>query len=249
MRRHRRIKLKYKNPYISEKELCDVFIKCAKENGWKVYPETSGFDILIVKDIQIGIQAKLKSNVEVLAQVIYGQQQPSNIHYKYKNPSPHIRAVLVPHASSEFKQVANALNIFVIEGAILTCDIETMTPYYAKNIINIDGYNKKHLIIPDKLCWVPEIEFDTPAGVKSPKSITEWKIKAVKICLLLHERGFITQQDFKDAKLSITLWHKKKWLINSGEKLGKLIKYIRNNNVELPDQKYPEIASALLNKK
>lgn len=237
-------KLKYKNIYKTENELCNIFIVYAKNNNWKVFPETSNFDILIVKNnFQIGIQAKLIPNIEVLDQAIAGRQS-DNINIKWANPSPHIRAVLVPHASREFKNIANALGVFVIEGMKQIRDIMAGQKYWIKEISGLDGYSKKHLTYPAKLCWTPEVEIDTPAGVKSPKIITQWKIKAVKLCLLLEAKGYLTIKDFKEAKVSSTLWIKKRWLIDSGDKEGGLKKYIRTNII-LPHEKYPEITEKL----
>jgi len=233
-----RKKPRYKNPYSLESELCNILIKYAKENGWKVYPETSGWDILLVKDIQIGIQAKLKDNIEVLSQAIP---------YSYEVCGPNIRAVLVPRASKDFKTVANALGLFVIEGLVRVRD-SLGRKYWSKEIkTGLDKYTKKHLNYPKNLCWVPDVEINVPAGVKSPRQITEWKVKAVKLCFRLAEQGYVTSKDFKNAKLSITIW-KIKWLIDSGKKEGKLVKYIRKPNAQLPDDLYPEVTEALRNK-
>lgn len=225
----KRKKPRFKNPYGLENELCDVLIKHARSNGWKVYPETSGWDLVLVKDIQMGIQAKLKDNVDVLSQALAD--------------GPHVKAVLVPRASLEFRTVANALGIFIIEGLVRVKDT-LGGEYWTKEIkTNLEEYNKKHLNNPKNLCWIPEMEINVPAGVKSPKSITKWKVKAIKMCFKLNKKGYLTSKDFQEAKLSITLW-KKKWLVDSGKKDGKLTKYVKNPNATLPDQLYPEITEA-----
>ena len=243
MRKRRRAP-KYKNPYKLESELCDVLISYAKSNGWKVYPETAGWDILLVKDIQIGIQAKLKDNVDVLSQAIEGIQS-ANVNIKFANPSPHLRAVLVPRASKEFRKVASALGVFIIEGVSLVWNYKTVKSHWGKEIkTSLDGYNKNYLIVPKRDCWVPEVEINVPAGVRSPRIITEWKIKAVKLCFKLNEKGYLTSKDFKDVKVSMVIWKIKKWLVPA-EKNGKLMKYVKNPNAILPDMLYPEIVEAL----
>ena len=226
----KRKKLKFKNPYSLENELCNVLIKFARENGWKVYPETSGWDLLLVKDIQMGVQAKLKDNVEVLAQAL--------------STGTNVRAVLIPVASKKFRKIANTLGIFIIEGLVRKKDALGRR-YWAREIKTaLDSYSKKHLTYPKNLCWAPDVEINVPAGVKSPRSITEWKIKAIKLCIKLNERGYVTSKDFKDAKLSMTIW-KIKWLVDSGKKEGKLVKYTRSAKAKLPDELYPEIVEAL----
>lgn len=227
--KRKKSKSRFKNPYKLESELCDTLTKYARANGWKVYPETSGWDLLLAKDIQMGIQAKLKDNIDVIAQAL--------------EAGPHVRAVLVPRASREFRKVANACGIFVIEGLIRKRDTAGRR-YWTKEInTELDSYRQKHLNSPKKLCWLPDVEINVPAGVKSPKSITEWKVKAVKLCFKLNEKGYLTSKDFQEAKLSITIW-KIKWLVDSGKKDGKLTRYVKNPNATLPDRLYPEITEA-----
>lgn len=231
----RQKKLRFKNPYKLESELCNVLIKYARSTGWKVYTETSGWDLLLVKDIQIGIQAKLKDNIKVLVQTM-----PSS----HDEAGPNVRAILVPRASKEFKIITNALGLFVIEGLVQIRG-KLGRKYWSKEIkTNLDKYNKKYITHPKKLCWTPDIEINVPAGVKSPRSITEWKIKAIKMCYKLQKKGYLTSKDFQEAELSITIW-KIKWLIDCGEKDGKLTKYVKNPRAILPDELYPEITKAL----
>lgn len=249
MKRNRYNSVIFENPYKTENELCDVLIAHAKDNGWKVFPETSGFDLLLVKDIQIGVQAKLKDNIKVLAQALEGRHTYGNTKWTFEEPN--LRAVLVPNASNEFMRVAGELGIFVIIGSTLSWDFSKNTgaeSYWAKSIspyTTLNKYNRKYLIIPKSICWVPEVEIIVPAGVKSPKEITPWKIKAVRLCLELEKKGFLTSKDFKDMKVHIALWRSKRWLLDSGFKDGKLVKYVKNPSATLPDELYPEITSAL----
>lgn len=247
--RRQRNQPKFINPYKSEHELCDVLIQHAKENGWSVYPETSGFDILLVKDIQIGVQAKLKDNLEVLAQSVeYCSFYNKHSDFVFTTPEPDLHAVLVPRSSKDFQKVARALGIYVIHGAIPKWDFTTGKCEWIKAIepyTSLDKYNKKYLTNSKKKCWVPEIQISVPAGVKSPKLVTEWKIKAIRLCIKLKQNGYLTSKDFKDEKVNMTLWVNK-WIINSGEKIGKLVKYIKAPNAKLPDELYPEITNAIL---
>ncbi len=233
---------KFKNPYKLESELCETLIKYAKSHGWKVYPETSGWDILLVKDIQIGIQAKLKDNIKVLSQTV----DYVNPKFKAKYPSPHIKAVLVPRASQDFKRVAFALGIFIIEGVnVEYLDFKFQWTKQIKTNFNNYSRDAHYFTEPAKLCWVPEIEPNMIAGTKSPKLITPWKIQAVKMCLLLNNKGFLTSEDFKKENMSMTIWQQNNWIINSKEKEGRLTKYVKNTNLDLPDTLYPEITESI----
>lgn len=57
---------------LSEAELCTRFSDAAREDGWTVYPETSGWDLLLVDDdgVQVGIDAKARASFEVLMQCL-----------------------------------------------------------------------------------------------------------------------------------------------------------------------------------
>lgn len=240
MRGRRKVKLKYKNPYKSEEELCDVLKLYAREVGYEVYSETNGYDLLLVKDdIQIGIQAKMMANIEVLYQAI-------------TSVAVSVKAILVPRSSREFNVIARKLNVLVIEGTKQEYDLNA---YDGRNPYEVRSYWAKKIttdlktiwpgyIIKAKKVWLPEVNIDIPAGVKSPKVITEWKIKAVKLCILLDEKGYLTSADFKAAKVHMGLWTEK-WLNRLEEKDGKLYKYVRRVGVELPDQKNPEVVEAL----
>lgn len=232
---------KFKSPYTSENELCNALIEYARSNEWKAYPETSNWDILLEKNNkQIGVQAKLKDNINVLYQAVS---------HRNHNAEPDIIAVLVPNASFEFIIVAKELKIYVIEASNQQwnnypygkCKTETIK----KINISLDNIPEVFCRNPKHKCWAPEVEINVPAGVKSPREITPWKIKAVKMCIKLNEKGYLTSQDFKDAKLSMTLWVREKWLLNTGEKDGKLAKYVKNTNSILPSESYPEVAEAL----
>jgi hypothetical protein len=229
-------KASFKNPYTSENDLCNTFIEYAKNNGYKIYCETSGFDILVVKDdFQIGIQAKMRGNIEVLAQIVDWPQD---------SIGPNIRAVLIPHSTPEFKRICVALGIYIIEATRKRSRFFNLPEVWIKEIQPLPNQYDALYLRQMKRCWVPDINIEVPAGVKSPKLITPWKIKAVKLCMLLDEKGYLTSQDFKNVRVNMTLW-KKKWLTDSKQKEGKLTKYIKKVGAKLPDETYPDILEAI----
>jgi hypothetical protein len=92
-------------PFKTEVELCAAFIK-ALPLEWVAYNECCGFDILLVRKIdgfQIGVQAKLKLNVDVLNQVIEGDDHPDCC------------AILVPEGDDgKLGKVCDCLGITVV---------------------------------------------------------------------------------------------------------------------------------------
>jgi hypothetical protein len=235
---------RFKNPFSTEHELCARFAEHAKSLGWSVFPETSDWDLLLVATDktktqgvrvgdQIGVEAKLRDNVKVLSQAI-----PRDW-----DRSPNYYAVLVPRASSEFLEVARRLRV----------DVFTACKRRWRNYVHEWGVDftgmlqfvvKAYRHEPEQKCWHPEYEVWTPPGVAAPCSITPWKIKAVELCHLLRERGYLTAMDFRKADVSMTRW-RNLWLTPNGKKKGRFSIYVARKGVQLPDELYPGVSEAL----
>lgn len=211
----------------SEAELCSNLMDAARAEGFKVYPETSGWDILLERDgVQLGIQAKLHANFSVVAQAL-----PS-AYYWQKRPrpakGPAFRCVAVPKCDGAFKHVC------------MRCKIVVMTPdtlgrFDLRYWKDLAFYDWK----PELPSWVPPFEPDLQAGVPSPVSVTPWKLKAVKLSLLLLEQGFITTKDASAFGINIKGWVQSKWIKQSGQKQGRLTRYVRTEK-RLPHERFPE---------
>jgi hypothetical protein len=52
---------------------------------------------------------------------------------------------------------------------------------------------------------VPDYVPDVIAGASAPVALTAWKVKAIRLAVLLEERA-VTRADFKHLQLSPTLW-------------------------------------------
>jgi hypothetical protein len=236
--------MKVRHDYKSEKELCDVLINHARSHGWLVFPETSEFDLLLVATNevravharpgdQIGVHAKMHPNVDVL-----GQALPS----AHSERGPHYHAVLVPVATQEFKAIAGRCQIMVIEGGRL----EHRGRRFVRDVSTSLNYMPVNKKIPySEPLWHPDVEINTPAGVRSPKKITPWKVSAVRLCLHGLKEGYLINSDFRAAGVSMALWRQSNWVISTGQKIGKSLKYIINEAATPPHLKWPEIAAIL----
>lgn len=237
---------RFVNPYKSEEELCSGFAEYARSAGWRVYPETSNWDLLLVatpevktKNVrsgdQLGIQAKLNANIEVLRQAM---PQPD------ARRGPNFHGVLVPRVTPDFREVAHGLFITPIAG---TRNVYTDRPK------TVQGFKHQLLFLNplfrleySEPLWCPEVEVWTPAGVPSPASLTPWKFKAVRLCIEGRAKGFLTSSDFYAQRMGKTLWIRNGWVVELGEqeKYGKQKKYVLTDKA--PDHIYPEITKALL---
>lgn len=231
-----------------EADLCTLLSERAREQGWHVHPEIPGHDLLLVatpevKTVnaragdQIGVQAKLRPNFEVLTQAM-----PRT----WGNKGPHFHAVLVPVASKEFDQVATRCGIVVMEATRRVWSQNENCWVRTRGIGHELRYlppSMRHYY--DSMEWHPEVEILVPAGVKSPRTVTPWKVNAVRFCLEAVERGFITTDDFRKAGLSMTVWRQKNWIEPTGDRIGRSMKYrlVLENNP--PHLAWPEIAERL----
>lgn len=205
--------------FIKETDLCTAFI-AALPKTWTAYPETGGFDILLVRKadgFQIGVEAKLKLNAKVISQAA---ENSSSWHACY--PGPDCRAVLVPESVSyEMSAICNFIGLTVIR----TREVDGQKSRYwgeafrpalpGENYSSEDNWFElvpfERLDVPD---WVP----DVMAGSPSPVSLTHWKINAIKIVVTLQKRGFVTRKDFKHFGVSMPRWISGTgWLIKDGK--------------------------------
>lgn len=207
-------------PFSTEADLCAAFI-AAIPKDWTAYPEWGGFDILLVGPggIQIGIEAKLALNAKVLMQAM----EPSRA-WSATKPGPDFRAVLVPDtATSTLEPIAKALGVTVIRmraGEVRDGYFWTggrgVTPFSPSLPRDTDHY--WHDFWPWRRVPMPEVIPDCAAGCPAPVRITEWKLKAIKIAILLDRRP-VTRADFKALDIHMSRWSDCGWIVR-GEARG-----------------------------
>jgi len=226
-----------KNGFPTESALCAAFIAALPE-GWRAYPESAGFDILLVRlsdGTQIGIQAKLTLNAAVIAQIVdYG--------YDPCSEGTDFRAVLVPASKAgSLVVVCKLLGITVIRmtdpgeeevraryrlGRAEPFRPELPLPgerYWRSASEWLEWAPAKRMALPD---YVP----DVVAGASAPLQLTDWKIRAIKIAIIVERRGSVTRADFKAIGIDYRRWIDPyvKWLARgetpgvwiAGDKLG-----------------------------
>lgn len=201
--------MKKEKPFKLESDLCAAFLSKLPET-WTAYPETAGWDILLVRKadgVQVGIQAKLKLNGNVLTQCLEGGWAERN--------GPDYRAVLVPAEERGWERICAYIGISVIG-----VSLEKRWSMSAKDYITVsrvypalpdrgaDNWNgdRWYEWLPAKRCALPEYVPDCAAGTASPIQLTDWKIKAIKACIILERHGYLTRADFKHLWLDHRRW-------------------------------------------
>lgn len=204
--------------FSSEAALCTTFISQLPK-GWTAYPETAGFDILLSRDVdgaQIGIQAKLVLNAKVIEQAV-----PYENWWHAVGEQPDYRAALVPWGcAGGLSGICRLLGITVIEMA--TKELyqswykggrRKMRPELPK--IGMSGWDERDWRdwCPSKRCALPEYVPDVSAGASAPLQLSAWKIRAIKLVILLDRRGYVTRADFKHFELDPGRWiYNGRWL-------------------------------------
>jgi len=202
----------------SEAQMCGLFIEVAtgeianrdgrrlRRKEWKAYPEVWG-DILMVHEtgFQVGIEAKLRLNDDVLLQIMENEYSPTA-------PGPDCRAVLVPYGTGSrlHHEVCTRLGIQVIT---ITAEPEPWQPLVTPDMPNEYTWGEKWpLMLPTQRVKLPEFVPDVPAGAKAPLRLTDWKIKAIKIACILERRGWLCRQDFKHIQIDHRRFLDSQWL-------------------------------------
>lgn len=216
-----------------ETDLCAAFLSTVPE-GWTPYAETAGWDILLVHDtgFQIGIEAKLRLNPTVVLQAI------DTGWHRHEGTGPDARALLVPRMGAQQAELASiaralCLTIITVEArgpSLVSCggnmgkswtssprlpkpgpfDLTKMARWYDED----DWVD----LAPISRCPLPDYVPDVIAGDSSPVMLSGWKIKAMKICVLVERRGSVNRNDFRALQIDAGRWMDGRWLVKAPER-------------------------------
>lgn len=203
--------------YATEAALCAAFIEYARAAGWVVYPETAGFDLLLVRPegdahagVQLGIQAKLTLNAKVAAQIL-----PYVSAYGGGDDGPDFHAVLVG-------SIGGATGIAEL---LHRCGVATIAPASAYSYAygfawplqpgaeaqqHWQTYGDSDTVWSDwnpaKRCALPSMVPTVAAGVPCPVQLTPWKINALRVLATLARDGSITPSQIKKIGCDPSRW-------------------------------------------
>lgn len=199
----------------SEAELCVAFIDQFNElDGWTCYPETAGFDVLVVHDDgrQIGVEAKLKLNAKVADQIL-----PDAWAVRSSAPGPDHRMVIVgdiTDASLGIVKMLESLGVAVLKPSFRhrfrgsRLDSVYELDFGLKDWMRQGTPWRPHLVDwnPPERCQVPCVVPDVPAGVPAPLRLTPWKESAMRVLIQLRRQGFITAKQITEHGISVSVW-------------------------------------------
>jgi hypothetical protein len=194
--------------FATEADLCTAFLASVDSAKWVPYPETAGWDVLMVRradGFQIGIQAKQKLNTEVINQALEDYH-----HWSSPHPGPDCRALLVP-SSNGFSLICKYLALVVIVPVQQHNDKWRFSPYLP-DAPPAPQYSDWPEWAPAKRHKLPDYVPDVIAGASGPVQLTDWKIKAIKLAVMLERAGSVCRADFAFLRLDHRRWVEGRWL-------------------------------------
>ena len=246
-------------PIKTEAELCEIFIRDMNaQPGWTCYPETGGFDILVVHQDgrQIGVEAKLQLNAKVADQIM-----PEPWQFRYGLKGPDHRLVIVSKITDASTGIAKLLGFMGVpvltpQGGYASRDSfdkrMEFCSYKLRDLLHGSGYfNDGELFDwnPEERCQVPMVVAQVAAGVPAPIRLTPWKEKALRALALLRNQGFITSKQIKELGMSTTAWTQssstKAWL-DKGSAPGQWLATDRTPSFDKQHPEAYEVAAAEL---
>ncbi len=205
--------------FSTEAELVAAFCTCidparwAKDPAyapkWVAYHETAGWDLLLAHPEtgeQIGIEAKLSLNAKVLEQALPGRWASGD--------GPDYRAVLVPADAIQHHMAALARHLGIVVVAVsadergryntgFDCRFDYRPALPRGDSLTYDQWPQW---CPAKRCTLPDYVPDVMGGHAAPVKLSEWKIKAIKLLILLERNGAVTRRQMKALQISPTRW-------------------------------------------
>jgi hypothetical protein len=209
----------------SEAHLCEVFAEKARAAGLEVYPEVEEWDLLLVAgDVQVGIEAKLRASLDAVAQAYNRSLRALR--------RPHCAVVLVPFAPEALLAVCHGLDLGAWEPS-------TWHPRDVRFLPRLPGGDAQRLEVP---------RYDVPhlrAGAPAPRPLTKWREGALRLCLRLRERGWVTSADFKALGLSRRWWTGPDGCLAPDGYEGRLARFVARQGAKLPDEGWEAVTEQI----
>lgn len=226
----------------TEADLCDAFMEWAKKAGWTPYPETCGWDILLVspEGFQCGVEAKLRLNLKVISQAM------PDVWQTYDRRGPDHRAVLVPEADHAVCELLSfcGVEVFTV-GSMHRRGGADFIRYLTRA-----RYLTREDMLGDMFDWnpaerhkLPGVVPDVRAGVPGPVKLTAWKLGALRIMAMLEVHGSVTREDFRKVGIDPRRWCAGDgWLVPVAGRRG----HWARGRVPDFDQQHPDVYAKFL---
>jgi hypothetical protein len=141
------------------------------------------------------------------------QALPAPDHRYWAAKGPDYRAVLVPSEGCQHHmgRIASLLGITLLR--VWDVNQGGEKPQWHCNVGLPDeesdwslGYDRWHSWLPEERCALPEYIPDVQGGKSAPLALTDWKIRAIKLLILLERFGAVTRRDMRLLGISASRW-------------------------------------------
>lgn len=203
---------------------------------WTVYAETCGWDLLLVDQygVQIGIEAKLSVNAKVISQAL------PNL--TWEQAGPDYRAILVPQSGLQLDMsaIAGHLGLTIIRvggywnGARFHVQAGPHLPEESGSSYSLRDW---HPWLPIERHVLPDYIPDVQGGKPAPVALTPWKVRAIKLLIILERRGWVTRADMKHLDISPTRWTARNGYLDMDAERGR---YVRGRHTPDLKSQHPE---------
>lgn len=221
--------------YATEAEFCAAFLRGIGPR-WTVYPEANGYDIFLVRDdgYQVGVEAKLRPSLKLVQQVAS--------HVYWSEMTNRARPDCIVAACPDHGPLREVMGLLRPRGVLL---LGEFSPGWRRRSLE-RGDEQDWPAMPEggKRCEVPAVIGDDVAGQPCGPSCTPWKLGAIRLAMLMRQRGYLTAADFKAAGVGITTWRAKYW-IAAGEREGRVVRYVPGPAWVWWDEVHPTVAEQL----
>jgi hypothetical protein len=97
-------------------------------------------------------------------------------------------------------------------------------------------------LLPVPVYPVPHLR----AGQPSPRPLTAWREAAIRLCIRLRDRGFVTTHDFRELGISKRRWTDpvSGFLVADGYE-GRVSRYRQRPGARLPDEGWEAVAEQI----
>jgi hypothetical protein len=241
--------------FTTEAVLCAAYQDFARASGWLVYPETAGFDMLLVRPeghphagTQIGVEAKLKLNAKVVDQIL--DVTPCDVRWEQ---GPDYRVVLVadPGRASGLARLLSRCGVTTVAPVVekYSHPVTRVWPDEERcwrggwYVLGNHAETPWTDLNPTHRCELPEFIPTVPAGVPSPVQLSRWKIGALRVLALLELHGSVTNPDIKKCGCDPSVWTRapNRWLdpVERG-------RFARSDRLPRFDLQHPDIYAQIL---
>ena len=201
--------------FAAESDLCEAFAATATAGGWVVYPETAGWDLLLVRrDVQVGVQAKLLGRPWVLLQACPDRRERRGPHYRLALVGgwPGRGESAQRNARAEFCALAHHLRILVATPPDHDAVVFGYHDSWVMSLMHPPLNLGRRRCVRPSLDWrwyrwrpeapetLPPIVPRVPAGVPSPETVTSWSVAAVRLEQLALAQGHVTVADARRVR-------------------------------------------------